>query len=84
MVETECKSNKYPTWKWLVGVAVLALGFLLVRNFDSYSSRLDIQEVSNKQIIERVVRLETQYTHIIEGINDLKRSQERYFKRETR
>ncbi len=78
--------SRYPTWQWLVGVFVLLISFLLVRGLDTYSDRILNQENASKQMLsktevinERLVRLEANYGHIMEGISELKRNQDKFF-----
>lgn len=75
----EKESRKYPTWRWLVVIAVMVIGFLLSKGYDlstanNLSQDMNYKELraSQQAISERVTRLESSYAFIVDGIKELK------------
>jgi hypothetical protein len=73
------ESTKYPTWRWLVAIAALVIGFLLSKGYDisiannlSQDTNYKELRVSQQAVSERVTRLESGYEYIAAGIKELK------------
>jgi len=73
---------RYPTWRWLLGIAILVIGFLIANRFEISRTDFSLQNATIKTlagrqqaISERVTRLETSYEYIVEGIRELKKGQ---------
>lgn len=79
---TDKGSTNYPTWKWLLGIAILVIGFFLSKGYDlstannlSQGVAYDKLRVNQQAVSERVTRLESGYEYIAEGIKELKAGQ---------
>lgn len=72
----------YPTWKWLLGIAILVIAFFFSKGFDTFTAKgiardtnYDKLQLSQQAVSERVTRLESSYAYIVEGIKELKTGQ---------
>ena len=72
----EADDSKYPTWKWILMLALGIVGFLSVRYVDSVMARINLQETLTNTTCNRVTVLEANYQHIINGIAKLERGQD--------
>ena len=70
------EETKYPTWKWILMLALGVIGFLSVRYVDSVMARISIQEAVTNSTCNRVTVLEANYKHIIDGIVKLEKGQD--------
>lgn len=78
------ESKRYPTWRWLVAIAIMLIGFLLSKGFDLSIARSLAQDKDYKELriaqqitSERVTRLESGFEYIMAGISELKLGQEK-------
>lgn len=73
------ENTKYPTWKWIVAIAVLMIGFLVAQGVNSINAKISDQASTSKAqdlaiqaVCDRVTKLEANYTFIASGIGELK------------
>jgi len=72
------EDGKYPSWKWIVLIAIMIIGFLATQGVNSISAKINDQEnaikslaVANQAVCDRVTKLEANLTYIAQGIGRL-------------
>jgi len=68
---TETSGSKYPSWKWFLMLTLAVIGFFAVRTINAFDARSDETSKKVQTVCDRVTVLETNYTHIMTGINRL-------------